>query len=143
MHAAATRGGEWNKLPVTLNCPVVNVDWWDAYAFANWRGGRLPTLEEWLAAAGRAPLAVSDWGEVDAAPADRTPNAIHGLAGNVSEWVRDPGLNPAFPMNPKAPMACGASYQHPRNGIVACTWLASRESRSPDLGFRILRESPP
>jgi hypothetical protein len=143
MHAAATRGGQWNELPVTLNCPVVNVDWWDAYAFANWRGGRLPTLEEWLAAAGSAPLAVSDWGEVDAAPADRTPNAIHGLAGNVSEWVRDSGLNPAFPMNPKAPMACGASYQHPRNGIIACTWLASRESRRPDLGFRILRTSPP
>ena len=143
MLAASESGGFWNALPITPNCPVVNVDWWDAYAYAGWRGGRLPTLEEWLAAAeGTAPR-TSGWGEVDAAVPDQTPSGIHGLAGNVSEWVRDPGHNPAFPMNPRAPVACGASYRHPRNGILACTWLESRDQKQADLGFRIVREAKP
>ncbi|MEQ1843002.1 MAG: SUMF1/EgtB/PvdO family nonheme iron enzyme, partial [Verrucomicrobiales bacterium] len=30
-----------------LNMPVVRVDWWDAYAYAHWKGGRLPTEQEW------------------------------------------------------------------------------------------------
>lgn len=141
--AAAKGAGTWHDRPVTLNCPVVNVDWWDAYAYANWRGGRLPTLEEWLAAAEGGAPRVSGWGEVDAAEADTTPKGIHGLAGNVREWVRDPGVNPAFPMNPKTPMACGASYLQPRAGILASSWLDSRDVRQPDLGFRIVRQDAP
>ena len=143
MRTAAEKGGSWKELPVTLNCPVVNLDWWDAYAYANWRGGRLPSLAEWLAAAQGTAPATSGWGAVDSSDADRTPDGVHGLAGNVSEWVRDPGVNPAFPMNPKASMACGASYRHPRNGFLACTWLESRDTKRPDLGFRIIRVHAP
>ena len=36
---------------VDLNCPMVGVSWWTAYAYANWRGRELPTEEEWEAAA--------------------------------------------------------------------------------------------
>jgi formylglycine-generating enzyme required for sulfatase activity len=143
MSAAASEGLEWEQLPMNLNCPVVNVDWWDAYAYASWRGGRLPTQEEWFRSAeGTAPGA-SGWGPVDRSPDDRTPNGVFGLAGNVAEWVRDPIQNPAFPMNPKAPAACGASYMSPRNGALARRWLPSRSDRRRDLGFRILRESAP
>ncbi len=38
-------------IPVDLNCPIVSVSWWDAYAFAKWKGRDLPTQEEWEAAA--------------------------------------------------------------------------------------------
>ena len=38
-------------VPVDLNCPMVCVSWWDAYAYANWKGRDLPTQEEWEAAA--------------------------------------------------------------------------------------------
>lgn len=30
--------------------PVVGVDWWDAWAYAAWAGGRLPSADEWEAA---------------------------------------------------------------------------------------------
>ncbi|MEI7776129.1 MAG: SUMF1/EgtB/PvdO family nonheme iron enzyme, partial [Verrucomicrobiota bacterium] len=38
-------------VPVDLNCPMVCVSWWDAYAYAKYMGRDLPTQEEWEAAA--------------------------------------------------------------------------------------------
>jgi formylglycine-generating enzyme required for sulfatase activity len=49
--AAANEGGLWNSYPISRNCPVFNVDWWDAWAYARWKGRRLPTEEEWDKAA--------------------------------------------------------------------------------------------
>ena len=38
-------------VPIDLNCPIFNVDYWDAYAYAKWAGKRLPTEKEWEKAA--------------------------------------------------------------------------------------------
>ena len=38
-------------VPMDLNCPIFNVDYWDAYAYAKWAGKRLPTEQEWEKAA--------------------------------------------------------------------------------------------
>ena len=38
-------------VPITLDCPVFNVDYFDAYAYAKWKGRRLPTEQEWEKAA--------------------------------------------------------------------------------------------
>ena len=49
--AAAQVAGTWKGHPITLNGPVFNVDWWDAWAYAKWKGRRLPSEEEWEKAA--------------------------------------------------------------------------------------------
>jgi formylglycine-generating enzyme required for sulfatase activity len=61
-YAAAAAGSTINGEPVTLNTPVTRVDWWDAVAYAAWRGQRLPTEEEWEKAARGESGNLFPWG---------------------------------------------------------------------------------
>lgn len=144
LYRAATAGGTWNGMPVDLNYPVVGVDWWDAYAYAEWKGRRLPTREEWYAScsagADPAELAGTGWMPVDRA--EKTSLGLFGMAGNVSEWTLKPGFNPADPSQPARYIICGASYLKPKFGARAREWVSGRGERRPDLGFRTCSVPP-
>jgi formylglycine-generating enzyme required for sulfatase activity/dienelactone hydrolase/predicted Ser/Thr protein kinase len=95
------------------NHPVADITWYEAAAFAEWKGKKLPTIYQWEKAARYPGPSVAHsfpWGFVDEGvdageranfrgqgtmPVDSMPfgaspyGALH-MAGNVSEWCRNP-----------------------------------------------------
>ncbi|MCX4692771.1 SUMF1/EgtB/PvdO family nonheme iron enzyme [Streptomyces sp. NBC_01408] len=64
-----------------LDHPVTHVTWFDAWAYANWRGKRLPSAAQWEQAAGAPAGLLHPWG--DATPtADHAHSAPAGSGGS-------------------------------------------------------------
>ena len=141
--AAAKANGLWQNLPVTLDSPVVGVDWWDAAAYAEWKKARLPTQEEWFAALRMdvkipAALQPGPFAPVTAATTDRTPPGLIGMAGSVCEWTAKPAPNPANPLGEKLWVIAGGSQLKPGSNALTREWTPDRALRRPDLGFRVV-----
>jgi len=144
LFAAAKTNGVWQNRPVTLDTPVVGVDWWDAAAYCEWAQGRLPTQEEWFAALNASTdqpsaLKPSNWLPITAETPDRTPNDLQGMAGSVAEWTNSLSVNPSNPMGEKLWVIIGGSYLRPANGALAREWVGDRGVRRPDVGFRVVK----
>jgi hypothetical protein len=146
MFAAAKSNGTWNNRPVTLDSPVVGVDWWDAAAYSEWKQVRLATQEEWFAAlrkdlATPATLTPSAWLPVTAETTDRTAQGLLGMAGSVCEWTRRPAASPANPLGERKWVIIGGSFLKPGSNALTREWTDDRSLRRPDLGFRVVSDA--
>lgn len=146
LFAAAKANGTWNNRPVTLDSPVVGVDWWDGAAYAEWKQVRLATQEEWFAALRKdvvAPAMIKPaaWIPVTAETSDRTPQGLIGMAGSVCEWTRRPAANPANPLGERKWVIIGGSFLKPGSNALTREWTDDRSLRRPDLGFRVVLDA--
>jgi formylglycine-generating enzyme required for sulfatase activity len=62
-YGQARANGKAHGTPIDLNCPVMEVDFWDAYAYAKWKGRELPTEQEWEKAARGTKGFIYPWGD--------------------------------------------------------------------------------
>jgi formylglycine-generating enzyme required for sulfatase activity len=140
---AAVVNGTWQGREVSLDSPVVGVDWWDAVAYAEWKKARLPSQEEWFAALRSgidepAKLAPGTWQAVTAETPDRTRNGLLGMAGSVAEWTARTAVPPDNPAGRPQWVLIGGSYLNQTNGALSREWIEDRGLRRPDLGFRLV-----
>ena len=140
--AAAKAKGVWNQRRVTLDTPVVGVDWWDAAAYAEWKKGRLPSQEEWFAAlrhevAKPEAIPPADWSPVTDEMTDRTPPGLLGMAGSVCEWTGQLAANPTNPLGARQWVIIGGSFLKPGSNALSREWTSDRSPRRADLGFRL------
>ncbi len=139
--------------------PVVNVDWWDAFAYCRWRNGRLPTSLEWERAARGVDGRVYPWGDtfeirfcnteeynrrrpipVADLASGRSPSGPVNMSGNVWEWCNDEYLEPGHYAS-AARIVRGGSFSRSEHR-ARC---AFRNGRPPNdywcsRGFRLARD---
>ncbi len=87
--------------PLETHAPVTHVSYYEADAYARWRGKRLPTEAEWEHAATIQPSLGTflDDGRYEPRPATGRDNALAQMLGDVWEWTQStylpyPGFHP-------------------------------------------------
>ena len=145
---------------------MVGVSFWEAEAFCAWAGGRLPTEEEWEAAARGPTGLVYPWGDAwqdgicntsaaglgvtspvglfpRARQADR---AIDDLVGNVFEWcasIYEPSTEESRDARSyrDARVLRGGSFK--AGGLLARSHFGFTSNyRDESIGFRVVYVSP-
>ncbi len=87
----AKKYASYQSADLDVNSPVFGVDWFDAYAYANWKGRRLPTEQEWEKAARGKDGNLYPWGNTEDpkranTAADLDPNPKKG--GHIDGFRR-------------------------------------------------------
>ncbi|MEM9548875.1 MAG: SUMF1/EgtB/PvdO family nonheme iron enzyme [Bacteroidota bacterium] len=140
--------------------PVVGVDWWDAYAYANWAEKRLPTKEEWEIAARSGKVNYYPWGDyyqdsllvsgelekrypenVDVTWSDMSPSGVYNMAGNISEWTISVEKKEDEIITAQA-IIKGGNYMRPGKiySILFLEEKAVKNMRHQSVGFRCVMD---
>lgn len=152
-------------------CPAMAINWFDAQQYCQWAGKRLPTENEWEAAARGDSKNAFPWGEewlegfgnihgdqdgfVGAAPPGSFPKGASpfgalDMVGNMWEWVSTPVVlsslaeSPPGLQNNSLHLAKGGGWTSP-SGMTAISYrnLVDPSMNNPTFGFRCAKSPNP
>ena len=170
-YGRARKGLPARFIPIDLNCPIFDVNYWDAWAYAKWAGKRLPTEQEWEKAARGTDGRLYPWGnQFDPKKAnlgqdyEERPNSLskgkvdgyfywnpvdaikgdvspYGVVGMLGNVAEWTGT---WDPEKRNPIVRGGSFHKPEANITArANGVLSYTNDCEFLGFRCVSDTPP
>ena len=150
-------------------CPAMAINWFNAQRYCQWAGKRLPTENEWEAAARGTSEYSFPWGDLPlegfgniqgdrdgflnaAAPGSfpkgASPFGALDMIGNVWEWVSTPIIlpslvesKPGLQSNSLYPAKGGGWRSSPEMATISYRNLADPNINNPTFGFRCAKSA--
>ncbi|MEX1010031.1 MAG: SUMF1/EgtB/PvdO family nonheme iron enzyme, partial [Chthoniobacterales bacterium] len=172
-YTRAVRWKQYKDAPLNVDSPVFGVDWFDAYAYAKWKGRSLPTEEQWEKAARGTDGRKYPWGNEEdprrvSSGHDFDPNPKKG--GEVDGYKRWSPVNlPSGDVSPagvrgmagnvsewtatmapheegmggEVPVIRGGNWGNPEHNITRRRAILDPLQQQDTLGFRTVSDTQP